>query len=119
MIQTSYETEIEADTVVVGFREISRFYCDGLGQELQAELGRDEFARCKHILVDCEHLNYANSQFVEVLLRLSRVCEEKQGRFALCCLQDFLQQVFQVTRLESRWPVYASRDAALAELNAS
>lgn len=117
MIQTSYETEIAGDTLVVCFREVSRFCCDGIGQELQAELGRAEFSECRHILIDCECLDYANSQFVEVLLRLSHICEDKQGRFALCCLNDFLQQVFQVTRLETRWPVYASREAALAGLH--
>jgi len=116
-MQAIYETEVDADTVVIDFREISRFSREELGPQLQEELEREEFAHCKNILVDCQHLKYANSLFVEVLLRMSRLAADRNGQFAVCCLGDFLQQVIVVTRLDNRWPTYNSREQALEELN--
>jgi anti-sigma B factor antagonist len=39
-----------------------------------------------------------------------------QGRFALCCVNDQVQRLFDITGLESAIPTHKSREDALAEL---
>ncbi|MCA8983980.1 MAG: STAS domain-containing protein [Planctomycetaceae bacterium] len=117
--QPSYRTQVVQDTIIIEFYEISKFLQDELGPELDRELGQPDLANCKHILVDCQHLKYANSLFLEILLNMAAQADQRQGRFALCCLSLFLSEVFEVTRLQGRWPTFDSREAALREIQAA
>jgi anti-sigma B factor antagonist len=50
------------------------------------------------------------------LLRLSRSCEERDGRVKLCSLSPRLLSVFEITKLNRVLEIFADRHAAVASL---
>ncbi len=115
----TFRLEVDQEIVIVEFLDISRFSHSELTEAVLRALQAPECADCRHLLVDCQHLNYANSLFLDLLLQLEGQAGRQRGRFALCCLGEFLKDVFHVTRLAGRWPTYDSREAALRELQAA
>lgn len=112
----TFRLEVDQETVIVEFLDISRFSHSELTEGVLRALRAPEYAGCRHLLVDCQQLSYANSLFLDLLLQLEGEAHRQQGRFALCCLGEFLNDVFHVTRLSGRWPTYENRESALREL---
>jgi len=117
--QTMFESSQEQGVLVFEFFEISKFGRMEMGKEVQSELQNPAHADARDVLIDCQHLKYANSLFLEVLLQMASETEKRGGRFVLCALDDFLLQVFEVTRLQDRWKLYPDRQQAIADLVAS
>ena len=111
-----FETQVDQGVLVFELFEISKFSRMELGKEVQAELQDPAYGACRDVLVDCQHLKYANSLFLEVLLQMASETEKRGGRFVLCALDEFLLQVFEVTRLQDRWKLYPDRTQAVADL---
>ena len=79
----------------------------------------------KHLLIDFSQLTYFGSTFVGMLIRLARKARVHGGEAALCSLSDNMQQMMKTlmllenTKSDCSWNEYASRDDAIARLQAS
>jgi anti-anti-sigma regulatory factor len=63
---------------------------------------------------------FFGSSFIEVLFRVwKRLNTQPHPKFAISGLQEYCREVLEVTHLDSLWPLYATRDEAVAALSAS
>lgn len=68
---------------------------------------------CPNIVVDCESVPAVDSSGLEFLLDLQDRCEELLGAVKLCNLDDTLQTIFRITRLNRRFEIFADLDTAV------
>ena len=84
--------------------------------QMLAELTSDE-AACT-VLLDATCTQFMDSNFLEVLIRFWKRLSQHGGQLALCGLSPECTQVIRTTRLDTLWPLYASRAEALRALGA-
>jgi anti-sigma B factor antagonist len=68
-------------------------------------------------LAECEFIDSTGiALIVRAWQRLNNVAGQDGSRFALCCVNDQVRRLLDITGLESSIPTHTSRDEALAEL---
>jgi anti-sigma B factor antagonist len=65
------------------------------------------------IIVDFSQTTFIGSTFIELLVRAWRRVSQRGGTLATCGLHPFCAEVLRVTRLETLWPSYATREEAV------
>ncbi|MGQ0636015.1 MAG: STAS domain-containing protein [Planctomycetaceae bacterium] len=70
-----------------------------------------------NIVLDLAHDDYLGTAMVGAIVRLWKRVAMRGGRLALCNLSDTVHQVLRVTKLHAVWPIYATRDEALAAVS--
>jgi anti-anti-sigma factor len=85
-----------------------------LNLELDRISGEIREQGAAHLVIDFEQAPYFGSLMLSAMLRLSRQLPAGQGKLALCNVSPLARDVLQVTRLDARWPVFASRQEAFA-----
>ncbi len=70
------------------------------------------------VLLDLTHVEFFGSSFIEILYRLWKQLQSRQGRFVICGLHHYCLEVLQVTNLDRLWTMTPDRDSGLAVLRA-
>jgi anti-anti-sigma factor len=89
-----------------------------LEQPLEAALGDDGAA----LVIDLAGCEFIDSTGIALIVRAWQQLGGKsngrdgRGRFALCCVNDQVQRLLDITGLESTIPTHSTRDEALTEL---
>ncbi|MCE5308290.1 MAG: STAS domain-containing protein [Acidobacteriales bacterium] len=65
------------------------------------------------IVLDCERLRYVSSAGLQVLLVAGQLAESKSGRIVFCRLRRNLGEIFEMTKFDAIFSVYASAEEAL------
>ncbi len=79
------------------------------------QLVLDEVERgARVVVIDFTKSAYIDSSGLGALVSLGKRIRETGGELRLAALNDELRTLFELTRLDSLFPVYASRDDALA-----
>lgn len=112
-----FQTEAHGNVLVIipvdqqsGLRNLSR-----LQEQTDQIAGSIEQGDVVSVLVDAENLPFLPSRLISAFIQLWEASLEHGGRFAICNLSDEAMQSLIVTRLDTRWPTFDSREAALAE----
>lgn len=74
-----------------------------LRQQVQDRFDR----RINFFVLDLEFATFIDSQGLDTLLWLQEQCEERLGHVRLCKPDDTCTKILQVTRLDSRFDVFA------------
>ncbi|WP_010587159.1 STAS domain-containing protein [Schlesneria paludicola] len=70
------------------------------------------------MVLDMSVTEFFGSSFIEVLFRVWKKLGTKPSpKLVLAGVQTYCREVLSVTHLDSLWPVYESRDAAVDALN--
>jgi anti-anti-sigma factor len=69
------------------------------------------------LLLDLSGLEYISSAGLRVLMLAAREVRQQQGTLVLCCLQPVVREIFEISRFNVVFKVYADRRTALAELS--
>jgi anti-sigma B factor antagonist len=91
-----------------------------LEEPLEAALAAGEAP----LLIDLTGCEFIDSTGIALIVRAWQQLDSassdggRSTRFALCCLNDQVQRLLEITGLETSIPVHPSRDAALAALRA-
>lgn len=94
----------------------------GLRHQARLQEQADQIARSIEqpdvagVLVDAGNLPFLPSRLISSFIQFWEAALEHGGRFAVCNLSDEAMQSLIVTRLDTRWPIFDSREAALAEI---
>lgn len=67
----------------------------------------------KRIIVDFKDLNYISSDGIRVILICTKAIKRKEGQIVLCCMRDYVKEVFEIAGLGSLLPVVATMKEAL------
>jgi anti-anti-sigma factor len=84
---------------------------EGLSQVL---LGEAERIDPPWLVLDFTNTEYISSTALEVIVHAWKRLSTREGRMALCNLNDFCAEVLHITRLDHIWHVAATRDEAVA-----
>ena len=66
------------------------------------------------ILIDCTHLEYISSAGLRILLKMAKQVKKNDGQLALAHLNDYVQQIFEISGFTELFPAY---DSVLEGLN--
>jgi anti-sigma B factor antagonist len=94
---------------------------ESLDAEALEELGKlllDEAASVEPplILLDLARTRFIGSSFIELLVRAWKRLKARGGTMALCNVKPFCAEVIHVTRLDTLWDVFPSRDQGVASM---
>lgn len=64
------------------------------------------------VVVNLEGVNFIDSTALSVLVRGMKNCREKSGNLNLCSLQQPVRVIFELTRLDKAFGIYASETEA-------
>ncbi len=92
---------------------------DSLHERVLEEFGEVLLVEASHadpprLVLDFSQTHLVGSRFIELLIQAWKRLRQRSGTMALCCVQPFCSEVLQTTRLDSIWPIYATRDEAIA-----
>jgi anti-anti-sigma factor len=73
----------------------------------------------QQVLLDLEGLEYISSVGLRVILTLFKELRQKNGKVALCCLSDYVMEIFEVSGFSSVIPIADSVEAGLATFSTS
>jgi anti-anti-sigma factor len=69
------------------------------------------------LLLDLAHVDFFNSGFIELLIRLwNRMKNKPDGQFAMCSVDHYCMDILEITNMTSVIPIYSNRTAALFEM---
>lgn len=63
-------------------------------------------------IVNLEGVNFIDSTALSTLVRGLKHCREKNGDLHLCCLQQPVRVIFELTRLDKAFDIYATEEEA-------
>jgi len=67
------------------------------------------------LVIDMSELAYVSSMGLRSFMMIGKALQEKGGSLRICRLTGLVKQVFEITRLNSIFPLHESVEAALAE----
>ena len=79
----------------------------------RSELKKVLDQRPTRIIVDLTGVQYMDSSGVATLVEAMQISRRGKIRLVLCCLQDRVQSIFEIAKLEMVFTIVASVDAAM------
>ena len=71
----------------------------------------------RNVVVDAGNMSFLASAVISAFIQIWEITLEHGGRFVTCNLSDDALQSLIVTRLDTRWPNFGSREEALGALS--
>lgn len=65
-----------------------------------------------NLVVSLEGVNFIDSTALATLVRGLKHCRENNGNLRLCCLQQAVRVIFELTRLDKAFDIYATEAEA-------
>ncbi|MCP4141803.1 MAG: STAS domain-containing protein [Chloroflexi bacterium] len=72
----------------------------------------------EYLLVDLKKVNFIDSTALASLVRGMKHCREKGGDLALCNLQQPVQIIFELTRMDQAFRIYTTQEDAFEKARA-
>jgi anti-anti-sigma factor len=70
----------------------------------------------KWLLFDCSGLEYLSSVGLRVILGVAKAVDRKGGKIILCCLTQFVKEIFEISRFDALIPIADSCESGLQQL---
>lgn len=70
------------------------------------------------LLLDLSDTAFVGSSFLGVLVRIWKRIRERNGRMALCRVNELCGEVLRASKLDTIWDVHATRESAIGALAA-
>src|SRR5512140_2007886 len=106
----SFTVKKHADVTIL---EVEGTLIVGNRQELKQKVLEELEAGTRKVLVDFERTTYIDSSGLGVLVSLAKKIRELGGDLRLANLNDDLQTLFELTKLDTLFQISESRDRAL------
>ncbi len=68
------------------------------------------------LLFDFSGLDYINSSGLRVLVLAYQRLKKASGKVAICGVKDYIQEVFEVSGYDKIFPLYTTKDDAIAAM---
>ncbi len=108
--------ESEKALIVIPTGDHIGFRLGRIQDETQGLIERFNAAGLRHIVVDASETVILSSSVIGAMIEMWEAATGNGGKFVICGLSDDALQALVTTRLDTRWPHYATRDDALAAL---
>ncbi|MCX7879791.1 MAG: anti-sigma factor antagonist [Ignavibacteria bacterium] len=64
------------------------------------------------LVVNLEKTNFLSSSSLGVLLSANAMFEKNRGKIVLCCMNDYIRNLFAITKLDLIFDIYQTTDEA-------
>lgn len=71
----------------------------------------------KNVIIDLSEVNYLDSIIIGAIIRLLQRAKQTGGHAVFCNACENMQNILKCIKVGTLWPLYDSREAALAALN--
>lgn len=120
MSSTSNVLKVERDgvtIVVTPVADLRESEIKSLQDEFQAVLDILADGAVKNVVMDFEQTDYYGSTALGFFVKVWKRVRCAGGRMAFCGVSKHEQQILEITNLNTLWPIYGTRDEALAYVN--
>jgi anti-sigma B factor antagonist len=90
-------------TVLIITGEFTAEATDSFRKQIEERLER----KVRFFVVDLQQTTYIDSKGLETLVWIQEQCDERLGTVRLCNPDETCRKIFQVTRLDARFDVFA------------
>jgi stage II sporulation protein AA (anti-sigma F factor antagonist) len=104
----------ESDVFLVAFRPSDHTLDDAAVEDVAGQLLRTAAADPPRLVLDLGEVRFFGSSFIELMFRAWKRLKERNGAMVLCCLHPHCAEVLKVTKLDTLWPICATREDAAA-----
>lgn len=73
----------------------------------------------KHVIIDLSNSDYYGSTALGFFVKLWKRVRERGGQMAFCNISAHELEILEVTKLDTLWPLYDSREAAIEAIRQS
>lgn len=73
-----------------------------------------ELTQLRNVVLDLQHADYSGSLAITFFLKLWKEVKRRGGKMALCHVSPHEREILRLCNLDRLWPVFKSRNAALA-----
>ena len=109
-----FQMQMEGDTLVLSpISNLSELELSFFEDEFRSVIQRLEEAGYRQVLLDFEGTDYYGSTALGFFLKLWKRLRKVDGKMAFCNVSSHEQEVLRLTRLDTLWPVCATRAQAL------
>jgi len=115
MVRVLHENGVTIISTGPNYAALELQALEELGEAILSEAAN---ATPPRLVIDMSETRFAGSSFIELLVRAWKRIQSRHGMMALCAVQPFCHEVLSVSRLDTIWPIYASRAEALNALAA-
>jgi anti-sigma B factor antagonist len=112
-----FQIEREGATLMIApQRSVTSLSDDDVKAEMASILETLESGDAKNIVFDFSRLDYCGSSMLEAMRRLWKNLPHGQGKLVICNANPVLRDILHVTRFDTLWPIYNTRQEALEAL---
>jgi len=86
---------------------------------IKENLEKEKIDNYNNILINLKDVNYIDSTGLNFLLALTKNIRQKNGEIKICYLNDYLKNLFQLTKLLEYFKIYDTEEQALNDFNKS
>jgi anti-anti-sigma factor len=104
---------VGATMVVSPQRSVTSLSEDDVKNELAGLLEVLESGEVSSVVFDFGHLEYCGSCMLEAMRRLWKSLPKERGKLVVCCVNHVVRDILHVTRFDTLWPIFPTRDEAL------
>ncbi len=104
---------VGATLIVAPQRSVTSLSDDDVKVELCGLLEVLEAGDVASIVFDFGHIEYCGSSMLEAMRRLWKGLPKDKGRMVVCCVNKVLYDILHVTRFDTLWPIFPTREEAL------
>src|SRR5262245_3168032 len=80
---------------------------------LRTQLAAAQASKPRKLIVDLAAVSYMDSSGVATLLEAMRTIQRAGGKLILCCLQDRVRSIIEITRLDTVFTIVKTADDGL------
>ena len=82
-------------------------------QEFEQRLFKAITNGTRNLVLNLKGLHYISSAGIRVLLKAMNAIRRLNGRIILCCLEDYVKEVFETSGMGALLPIFPTKDDAL------
>lgn len=105
--------QVDDTIIVIPMMNLGEFEYARIDRDGRSVLDRLAAAHAKHVVVDCNQMEYYGSAALGFFVRVWKRVRMQEGHMAFCNISPDERHVLAVTRLDTLWAICGSRDEAL------
>lgn len=110
MVRVTQEQNV---TVVIAGPSYTGLQYQALEEFGEVLLSEANQATPPRFVIDMSETSFIGSSFIELLVRAWKRIKNRHGTMALCAVHPLCREILRVARLDTIWPIYASRSEAV------
>ncbi len=114
VVPSLFRVERDANTlIVVPLSSVSSFSDEEVQAELESFVSQLQDPQIENVIVDFHATEYLTTSMVATMQTIWQAVCGARGKMTLCNVSGPGREVLKLVKLETRWPIFPSREKAL------